>query len=175
MDEAVGASLATFLATGTVGSLSGLLGKLDMRQVILAIGLLLQPALQGGTADLDKSLVLPLPENVYARQAVAAFWLELIVPFLGHADVELALFVASSELRPVLVLGFRGACAHTLRGIIDPMFAADQQVHFADSGWVDEQSIDVDVRALASYLDQPELPLKLARELFLQTFIGVKP
>jgi type VI secretion system protein ImpM len=30
----------------------------------------------------------------------------------------------------------------------------------------------VDVRALASYLDQPQLPLRLARELFLKTFIG---
>jgi type VI secretion system protein ImpM len=38
---------------------------------------------------------------------------------------------------------------------------------------VDEQlGLDVDVRALASYLDQPELPLALARELFLKTFIG---
>jgi type VI secretion system protein ImpM len=28
------------------------------------------------------------------------------------------------------------------------------------------------VRALASYLEQPALPLRLARELFLKTFIG---
>jgi type VI secretion system protein ImpM len=76
-------------------------------------------------------------------------------------------------MRPVLVLGFRGASAQTLQAIIDPVFGAEQQVHFADSSWVDEQSIDIDVRQLASYLDQPALPLKLARELFLQTFIGV--
>lgn len=172
VEEAGGAALATFLATGTVGSLSSLLGQLNIRQTILALGLLLQPALHGDACDLDKSLVLPLPDNVYARQAVAAFWLELIVPFLGRADLELALFVATIEMRPVLVLGFRGASAQTLRAIIDPQFGAEQQVHFADSSWVDEQSIDIDVRQLASYLDQPALPLKLARELFLQTFIG---
>jgi type VI secretion system protein ImpM len=136
----------------------------------------LQPALRANVADLDKSLVLPLPENSFARPAVAAFWLELIAPFLGRANVELALFVATQAMQPVLVVGFRGASAHTLRALIDPLFGADQQVQFADTSWVDEQlGVDVDVRALASYLDQPQLPLKLARELFLQTFIGATP
>ena len=174
--EASGSALATFLATGTIGALSDLLGKIDVRQLILALGLSLQPALQAGISDLDKSLVLPLPDNHFARHAVAAFWLELIVPFLGRADLELALFFATQGMRPVLVIGFRGASAQTLRAIIDPLFGDEQQVNFADSSWVDEQmGVDVDIRALASYLDQPQLPLKLARELFLQTFIGAKP
>ncbi len=173
LDEASAVALTTFLGTATVGSLSALLGQVDAKQLILALGMLLQPVLENGSRDLDKSLVLPLPDNALARYAVAAFWMELITPFLGHADVELALFITTLEQRPVLVLGFRGASAQTLRAIIDPLFGAEQQVSFADTGWVDEQiGTDIDVRALASYLDQPLLPLKLARELFLQTFIG---
>ena len=74
----------------------------------------------------------------------------------------------------MLVVGFCDACVATLHAIIDPLVGRDQQVSFADTGWVDDQvGVDIDVRALASYLDQPQLPLKLARELFLDTFIGV--
>lgn len=173
LDDASGVALTTFMGTATMGSLSALLGQIDAKQLILALGMLLQPALENGSTDLDKSLVLPLPDSALARYAVAAFWMELITPFLGRADVELALFMTTLAQHNVLVVGFRGASAQTLRAIIDPLFGAEQQVSFADTGWVDEQiGADIDVRALASYLDQPLLPLTLARELFLQTFIG---
>ena len=173
LDEQHGNALAPFLATGTVGSLGALLCRTDVKQLILALGLLLQPVMQSGAADLQKSLVLPLPINDDARYAVAAFWLELIAPFLAKADFELALFITQTEFKPVLVVGFSGAAASTLHAIIDPLVAREQQISFADTGWVDEQGgFDIDVRALASYLDQPQLPLKLARQLFLRTFIG---
>jgi type VI secretion system protein ImpM len=107
------------------------------------------------------------------RFNVAAFWLELVAPFLRRGGFDLALFITTQEERPVLVVGFGSAAAETLRGIIDPFVGNDQQVGFADTSWIDEQlGLDVDVRALASYLDQPQLPLRLARELFLKTFIG---
>jgi type VI secretion system protein ImpM len=174
LDEQCDAALAGFLATGTVGSLAALLGRADVRELVLALGLLLQPVMHSGAADLEKSLVLPLPDNPAARASVAAFWMELIAPFLRQADLDLVLFVTELELRPVLVVGFCDACVASLHAIIDPLIGRDQQVSFADTGWVDDQvGVDIDVRALASYLDQPQLPLKLARELFLDTFIGV--
>lgn len=176
LDEQGGSALSAFLATGTIGALGALLGRSDTKQLILALGLLLQPVMQSGAADLQKCLVLPLPHNVDARYPVAAFWLELIAPFLGHADFELGLFITLQGELPVLVVGFSGAAAPTLRAIIDPLFGQEQQISFADTGWVDDQlGIDIDIRALASYLDQQQLPLKLARELFLQTFIGAAP
>jgi type VI secretion system protein ImpM len=174
LDAQCDATLAAFLATGTVGSLAALLGRADVRELVLALGLLLQPVMHSGAADIAKSLVLPLPDDACARAAVAAFWMELIAPFLRQADLDLVLFVTKLEARPVLVVGFCDACVASLHALIDPLLGRDQQVSFADTGWVDEQvGVDVDVRALASYLDQPQLPLKLARELFLDTFIGV--
>lgn len=173
LDEQSGNALATFLATGTVSSLGALLCRTDVKQLVLAVGLLLQPVMQSGAGDLQKSLVLPLPLNGDARYAVAAFWMDLIVPFLAKADFELALFITQIEFKPVLVVGFSGAAASTLHAVIDPLVAREQQISFADTSWVDQQEgVDIDVRALASYLDQPQLPLKLARQLFLQTFIG---
>jgi type VI secretion system protein ImpM len=172
LGEADGA-LAAFLATGTIGSLSNLLGGEDASRVILALGLLLQPVMHSKPTQLDKSLVLPLPEDEALRAPVAAFWLELVAPFVRRAAFDLALFLTHQDERPVLVIGFCGAAAQALRGIIDPLVGQELQVRLLDTGWIDEQlGLDVDVRALASYLDQPQLPLKMARELFLKTFIG---
>ena len=169
-------ALASFLATGTVSSLARLLGGLDAGRLVLALGLLLQPVMHSKPVQVDKSLVLPLPEDAAARAQVAAFWLALVAPFVRRTDFDLALFLTRLDERPVLVIGFCGAAAQTLHGIIDPLVGAEQQVRFADLGWIDEQlGLDVDVRALASYLDQPQLPLKMARELFLKTFIGGAP
>jgi type VI secretion system protein ImpM len=168
-------ALAGFLAAGTVSSLAAQLGA-DAGRLILALGLVLQPVMHSKPAALHKSLVLPLPEDAGARCAVAAFWLELAAPFLRRSDFDLALFVTRQDGRAVLVVGFCEAAAATLHGIIDPLAALEQQVRFSDIGWVDEQiGLDIDVRALASYLEQPQLPLRLARELFLKTFIGAEP
>jgi len=71
------------------------------------------------------------------------------------------------------VVGFCAALADTLRAMIDPLVGAELQVRLRHTGWIDEQlQLDPDVRALASQLAQPDLPLSLARELFMTTFIG---
>jgi type VI secretion system protein ImpM len=173
-------ALACFMATATIGALGGLLRQsgapIDCARLILALGLLLQPVMHSPSADLNKSLVLPLPRDPAQRHRVAAFWLALTAPFLRHAAVDLALFVTRSEGNPVLVLAACDAAAETLGAIIDPLAAAEQQIRFADTSWVDDQlRRDVDARKLASYLAGPQLTLHMARDLFLQTFIGAAP
>jgi type VI secretion system protein ImpM len=166
------AALADFLAACTIGELSGWLG-LPANRMVLGLGLLLQPVMHSRPAALHKCLVLPLPGDPARRAAVATFWLELVVPFIRRSGFDLALFLTSVRERPALVVGFGGAAAGTLHGLIDPLVGSDQQVHLDDDAWIDEQlGLDIDVRALASYLEQPMLPLRMARELFLQTFIG---
>jgi len=163
-----------FLAMSTVSSLSASL-ELEANRLILGLGLLLQPVMHSRPASLHKSLVLPLPRHVAAaeRCRVAAFWLELVTPFIRRTAFDLVLFLTTVAERPALVIGFGGAAAETLHGIVDPLAGREQQVQLTDNGWIDEQlGIDIDVRALASYLEQPMLPLRLARELFLKTFIG---
>jgi type VI secretion system protein ImpM len=166
--------LDDFLAVATVSSLSAEL-ELAANRLVLGLGLLLQPVMHSRPAALHKSLVLPLPRqgDAAARSRVAAFWLELVTPFIRRTAFDLVLFVTTVAERPALVIGFGGAAAETLHGIVDPLAGREQQVQLADDGWIDEQlGIDIDVRALASYLEQPMLPLRLARELFLKTFIG---
>lgn len=173
LEEGGNCALAAFLATANLASLDTLLGPGRARLTMLGLGLLLQPVLECHFPHLEKSLTLPLPEDEDGRWPVAAFWLELIAPFLRRADLELALFIARIDGAPVLVVGFRGASALTLQAIIDPALRPAQQVGFAETAWIDAQlGLDPAASALASYLEQPQLPLKLARDLFLQTFIG---
>lgn len=170
-----GAALAGFLDTGTVGSLGALLGRSDPRELIMAIGMLLHPLLVRGHDDIEKSLVLPLPANPSAVFPVAAFWLELVTPFVAGTGIELALFVTRIGAHPVLVIGFAGASARTLAAIVDPDFAQDLLVTVDDTAWVDEPDASaLDPRTLSSYLEQPHTPLRLARDLYLQTFVGAR-
>lgn len=166
-------TLSHLLANGTVGSLGALLGERGFARMLLALGLLLQPVMHSQPAELHKSLVLPLPMDPGQRFAVAAFWLQLVAPFLRRASFDLALFITQQEGRPVLVIGFCAALAETLRAVVDPLVGIEQQVRLGDTGWIDEQLyIDLDVRSLASYLAQADLPLGLARDMFMKTFIG---
>ena len=176
-DSAIGlgddAAFARWIESGTVGSLDALLGGCGVARLVLALGLLLQPVMHSQPDTLDKSLVLPLPLEASARYPVAAFWLGLIAPFLRRAGFDLALFLTRQDERPVLVVGFCAALAETLRAMIDPLVGAELQVRLHHTAWIDEQlQFDADVRALASHLAQPDLPLVLARELFMKTFIG---
>jgi type VI secretion system protein ImpM len=173
-------ALARFLDTATIGALGGLLRQsgapVDCARLILALGMLLQPIMHSQPANLNKSVVLPLPCDPLQRNRVAAFWLALTAPFLRSASVDVALFITRLEDRPVLILGSCDAAAESLRAIIDPLAAAEQQISFANTRWIDEQlRTDVDMRKLASYLGGAQLTLKMARELFLQTFIGAAP
>jgi type VI secretion system protein ImpM len=172
-DTVVELDMQTHDPCDSIDAFGRLLGGVDVKQLMLALGLLLQPVMRSGASQLDRSLLLPLPQDESLRHGVAAYWVSLIAPFLQRADFELSLFLVERDGRALLVVGFNGASADTLHGIIDPLMGNEQHIDFADTSWVAEQlTIDIDVRALASYLDQPGLSLALARTLFHQSFTG---
>lgn len=160
-----------FLDRHTIAALEALLGSASVRRIILAVGLLLQPVRRSGAERLDKSLVLPLPLSSRQGILVAAFWMDLIVPFLQQADFELSLFLGDLQGKPSLVIGFGGAAPETLAAIIDPHSAAEQQIHFDYAGWVDELIAgDPHVQKLSAYLEQGQLSLRSVQALFHETF-----
>jgi type VI secretion system protein ImpM len=161
-----------FLDRHHIAGLEGMLASASVRRLILAIGLLLQPVRRSGAERLDKSLALPLPHAPRQRYLVAAFWLELIAPFLLQADFELSLFFAELLGQPSLVIGFSGAAPETLAAIIDPQCAAGHQISFDYAGWVDELIAgDASVQKLSVYLEQGRLSLRSAYALFHETFV----
>ncbi|MQA19302.1 type VI secretion system-associated protein TagF [Rugamonas rivuli] len=161
-----------FLDRHNIAGLEAMLGRASVRQMILAVGLLLQPVCRSGAARLDKSLVLPLPPMARQRYLVASFWLDLIAPFLLQADFELSLFFCEQRGQHTLVIGFGGAAPEVLQALIDPRYAAEQQIAFEYAGWVDELIVDdAGVQKLSAYLEQGQLSLRSAHALFHETFV----
>lgn len=171
------AAFEDFLELQTVGALDALLEqagyRASARQILLALGMLLQPVLASSSSRLEKSLLMPLPEDPVYRNLVAAFWMHVITPFLVRADFELALFVTRLADKPALVLGFSGASAQTLRAIMDPQVALERHIDFDQLDWVEEQ-IDSDyaIKKLSTYLAQGNLSLKSALDSVGTAFIG---
>lgn len=171
------AAYSQFLEQHSVGALQAMLAQAgfagDLRRLLLALGLLLQPVLATSSSRLEKSLVLPLPLDPAARNLAGAFWMHLITPFLARADFELSLFITRLGERPALVLGFSGASAHTLHAIMDPLAGAEHHIAFDDLDWVEEQiGADYALKKVSTYLAQPALSLKSACESVHAAFIG---
>lgn len=166
-----------FLNSQTMSSLAGMLGEAgfegNCRQLVLGLGLLLQPVMASGSNRLEKSLCLPLPADPMFQHQMASFWLSLISPFLQRADFELAIFVTKSQQRPVLVVGFSGASSLTLEALLNPLVAQDHFIGFDDADWVEETVVsDYGVAKLSSYLEQPRLSLASVRQYFNEVFLG---
>ncbi|MEO5794774.1 MAG: type VI secretion system-associated protein TagF [Rhodoferax sp.] len=175
--SAYDAAFADFLDLQTVGALDMLLAqsgfKGTVRQLLLALGLLLQPVMASSSSRLEKSLILPLPHDPMYRALVATLWMHLIAPFLQRADFELALFITQLQGKPCMVLGFSGASARTLQAIMDPQIGIEQHIAFDAADWIEEQlDADYSVKKLSSYLSQPNLSLKSAYDSFREAFMG---
>jgi len=171
------AAFDDFLDLQTVGGLGAMLAQTgfsgSVRQVLLALGLLLQPVMASSSSRLEKSLVLPLPADPMYRNLAGAFWMHLITPFLQRADFELSLFITRLAARPALVLGFSGASALTLQAIMDPQAGLEHHITFDELDWVEEQ-VDADyaIKKVSTYLAQPNLSLKSACDSVRAAFIG---
>lgn len=144
-----------------------------LRGAMLALGSLLRPVMTSGSSHLERGLTLPLPTDPFYRSLVAAFWLELIAPFVSKADFELAIFIGTIAQRERLVVGFNGASAKTLHSVVDPQTYAAHNIDIDDPEWVDDHAqSDHGISKLVSYLDQPQLSLRQAIDTFLEAFVG---
>ncbi len=175
--KAYEANFMDFLEMQTMGSLdshlksSGFTGS--CRQLILGLGLLLQPVMASGSNRLEKSLYLPLPSDPMYKYLMAAFWLSLINPFLQRADFELSIYVAQVQKNPALIVGFSGASSLTLEAILNPKVAQEHFISFEDATWVEESVVsDYGVTKLSSYLEQSQLSLASAKLHFSEVFLG---
>lgn len=175
--ERARAELLTFLDTHTVSGLEQMLSasgtRLSLRQSVLALGLLLQPALTQGGGRMSKVLRLPLASDAARQMPVASWWLLLVLGFFQRHDVELALFLDLHRGPPHLLLGFQGASASTLEAIIDPQAPGREGVSLAQADWVEtEVANDAGLRKLSTYLSDPELSLWQAVRTSQEVFLG---
>jgi type VI secretion system protein ImpM len=171
--------LEEFLETQTVGSLEALLRaahpRLELRDTLLAIGLLLQPVPGSGVSRLAKGLALPLPEDPLHGALVGTLWMGLVAPFLARGDFELALFVLRRQPgdRAYLCIGFAGGAPQALQAVFDLDASDNAFIDVAGADWVGEhRNDDYALKKLSSYLAQPQLSMHQALRTFKECFLG---
>ena len=146
---------------------------ISFRQTVLALGLLLQPVLSQGHAELSKGLMLPLPRDPMQLPHVLTLWVDLITRFFQRTPAETAIFVTSHGAQPVLVMGFHGASPASLRSVIDTEFCRADNVAVTAAEWVEDWiGSDYGLRKLSNHLRDPSLSLAAAVDMFRETFLG---
>jgi type VI secretion system protein ImpM len=146
---------------------------ISFRQTVLALGLLLQPVLSQGHAELSKGLVLPLPRDPMHLPNVLTLWVDLVTRFFKRTPVETAIFVTLHGPQPVLVMGFHGASPATLRSVIDPDACRADNVAVSQAEWVEDWiGSDYGLRKLSNHLRDPALSVAAAVDMFRETFLG---
>jgi type VI secretion system protein ImpM len=103
-----------------------------VRRIILAIGLLMRPALGQGSISIDKEIVLPLPGDDRNRNLVAGLWLYLLTAFLRRTWVELQVLIERRADKPRLIIGFNGSSPDTLVAALSPDAAAERIIPLID-------------------------------------------
>jgi type VI secretion system protein ImpM len=173
------ASFTDFCEMQTVGSLQAMLAGaghvVNVRQLVLGLGLLLQPVLASGENRLERGLLLPLPTEPLYAPVVAAYWLDLVAGFLGRAAFELALFQpqASAGQPHFLAIGFEGNSPKSLHALLDPEQMSSVYIDCRLAEWVEDLlSQDYAVHKLSSYLQQDGLSLGQAALTFKEVFLG---
>ncbi len=145
----------------------------NLRQSIVAVGLLLMPLLTSGPAGATKGLALPLPGNASAAMQIASFWLSLIGPFLARADHEISLLRTNLAGRPALLLNLNGVSASSLESVFNPTLAYESNIDLCEAEWTEDYiASEYPLNKLSSYLTHPELSLAQALTTFLEVFLG---
>jgi type VI secretion system protein ImpM len=157
-----------------VQDLSGPGAPLDVRQLLLALGLLLQPVMNSVGQPIEKGLCLPLPADEGARFAVATFWMDVITRFLARSQYDLTLFMPRAiHHRPCLLLGFSAGAAHVLQGLLDARVTDQVFISLNESPWVEDYvANDYALKKFSSYLLMPEISLAQVMNSFQEAFLG---
>ena len=166
-----------FAREQTLASVESMLSQPDrpfsFRQTALALGLLLQPVLQRGATNPDKGIWLPLPSEPAHMAHAITLWVGLVARFFTKTSAEIALFVTSHRGLPVLVMGFHGASAATLRSVLDADACATDNIAVGDADWVEDWiGTEVPLRRLSNLLRDPQLSVATAARMFFDTFLG---
>ena len=170
--------LGNFVRRSSLESLATLIGVPDVdsvRRIILAIGLLMRPALGQGNLAIDKEIVFPLPSDERNRNLVAGLWLYMLTAFLRRTMVELQFIIERRPGNPRLIIGFNGSSPAPLVAALSPDTSVERIIPLLDPEWIEEQAEvvnDYGVAKLSAYLAQPHVSLEQAISTFREVFLG---
>jgi len=146
-----------------------------VRRIILALGILMRPALDLDSVSINKEIVFPLPADERYRNLVAGLWLYLVSAFLRKTSVELQLVIARQSDASRLVVGFNGASPNTLISLVFPEANAENTISLDDPEWIDDHpdlTSYYGLGKLSAYMAQPATTLESAINTFREVFFG---
>ena len=146
-----------------------------VRRQILAIGLLLRPALARRTLSIEKGLCLPLPANAHERNDVAALWLFLVTTLLHNTPCEMQLLLGRMNAQDKMLIGFSGAAPLLMLAMLSPAARKESVIDLDDPEWIEghpDLSAHSGIARLSSYLMQPEITLESVLITFRNVFLG---
>lgn len=157
-----------------VDALSEARVALDVRQIILALGLLLQPVMNSLGQPIEKGLCLPLPRDDFKRHLVATFWMDLVSRFLARSTYDLTLFLPRGvSHKPSLMIGFSAGAASVLQGLFDPRVTDSVFLKLNESSWVESYvANDYALKKFYSYLQLPQMSMAQVLDTFQEAFLG---
>lgn len=166
-----------FLANTTLSALTEMLDlegdQATVRQMILAIGYLLQPVLTNYMIPPQKGLAIPITRDPVRVSLVKAFWLDLVSTFLPRTEFELSVFSCIHHGNPKLIMTFNGAPPEIFSALFDEQTAQQHLIDIGQSTWVEEYAMqDLATLKLSSYLEHGDLLLQQLVETFRQAFSG---
>lgn len=142
-----------------------------MRNMILAIGYLLQSIREHAGRPPGKGLSLPLPREPDAIPLAKCFWLDLIATFLPDTGFELGIFVCTNFSVPRMFVTFNASSSRNFVALFDERTARECFIDIGQAAWVDEHAMHAPAAArLASYLQHGELGLHELTRTFRQCF-----
>jgi type VI secretion system protein ImpM len=170
-------SYRNYLTNTSIAGLQNVLSSGDvrtpLRQMILAVGYLLQPLLTNYSSPPHKALAFPLPRDQTQRALAKALWLDLTTLFLARTDFELSVFSGMHFGTPKLIVSFNGATPAAFHTLFDEYAAADYLIDISQSEWVEDfAASDSAIFKLSSYLNHGDLSLQQMVEAFRQGFSG---
>lgn len=157
-----------------VQELSDINTALDVRQTVLALGLLLQPVMNSVGQPIEKGLSLPLPRDDVNRFLVGTFWMDLLSRFLVRSAHDLTVFMPRGvNHKPCLMIGFSAGAANVLQALLDPRVTSGVFLGLNESPWVEAYvANDYALKKLSSYLQQPQMSLAQVLDTFQEAFLG---
>ncbi len=142
----------------------------SVRQMLLGLGLLLEPVRSQPSQPIGKGLLLPMVPDRLQGALLSALWLQIVLSFIETTDAEIGLLLPQSDPAHLL-LCFNSACARGLAAALDRRAVPDHFVDLRESQWVEDCVRDQSrLQLLSDHLRDPQLSLRRALETFNETF-----
>jgi len=156
------ARCTSYLAAHSLASLNAMLlpepNGMPLRQVIPALGHLLNPLRDDSATVPQKAVALPLPQRETERVGMMTFWLQLIAISLAGSSMELSLFSGRHLGSPRLIIAFNGVTPLIFQALFDEHAAREFVIDLACTSWSEHlESLHPSCAALSSHLEHREL------------------